>query len=251
MNNILGTKNSNINIINFVMIIGVFVLLTMGCQQANNLVSSNTANSNTATNSNATATTNATSKANSNSAATTDSNANTTSLSKESVEPENRAIPAPFNQPATTPRKMTVTQATTQEKDEIFQLVKKNDNEIEDRMLKSFTVRKMDLNSDGQPEYVAVLEDETICGNLGNCPQSIYDKKGGEYNLLLETRARVIRLEKNSTKGYLDLRTELGNGASSSFYYIYKFDDKKYQARKCVEVTYDPKEKETPIDCNE
>ena len=251
MNKILRTKNSNLNIINFVMIIGVFVLLTMGCQQANNLVSSNTANSNTATNSNATATTNATSKANSNSAATTDSNANTTSLSKESVEPENRAIPAPFNQPATTPRKMTVTQATTQEKEEIFQLFKKNDDEIEDRMLKSFTVRKMDLNSDGQPEYVAVLEDDTICGNLGNCPQSIYDKKGGEYNVLLESRSQVIKLEKNSTKGYLDVRTELSNGASSGFYYIYKFNGKRYLPSKCVEITYDPKEKETTINCDE
>ena len=146
---------------------------------------------------------------------------------------------------------MTVTQATRQEKEEIFQLFKKNDDEIEDKMLKSFTVRKMDLNSDGQTEYVAVLEDGFICGTLGNCPQSIYDKKGGEYNVLLETRAQVIKLEKNSTKGYLDLRTELSNGASSSFYYIYKFNGKRYLPSKCVEITYDPKEKETTINCDE
>ena len=240
MKNNLRTASFNNRIIKFTVIIGLFALLLSGCQQVTeqvkNVTNSAPANTNSAP---------------TNTAANTPVNQpETTPLSRESAEPENRAENPPVNQPETTPHKMTVTQATRQEKEEIFQLFKKYDNEIKDKMLESFTVRKMDLNSDGQPEYVAVLEDETICGTHANCPQAIYDKKGGEYNLLLETRAQVIKLEKNSTKGYLDLRTELGDTASSNFYYIYKFGGEKYQARKCVEVTYDPKEKETPIDCN-
>ena len=188
-------------------IVTLMIFLAVGCGKPSNPANgnNNSANNKTAAGNIANSNTNTITSA----ANTPVNQPKTTLFSRESVKPENRA-------------ETTVTKAATQEKEEIFQLFKKNDDEIEDEMLKSFTVRKMDLNSDGQPEYVAVLEDETICGNLANCPQSIYDKKGGEYNLLLETRARVIRLEKNSTNGYRDLRTELGDSASTFFYYIYQ-----------------------------
>lgn len=81
MKETLGTKNSNNQIINLLMVLGVLVFLTMGCQQVNDLV-----NGNTATNSNTTANTNANSNANSNAAAK--SNANT------SASPTNSAANA-------------------------------------------------------------------------------------------------------------------------------------------------------------
>ena len=78
----MPTNNSNLNIINFVMILGVFVFLTMGCQQINDAVNSNKAtNSNTATNRNA------------NSNATANSNAKVMSASSPTAE----ATPKPTN----------------------------------------------------------------------------------------------------------------------------------------------------------
>lgn len=83
MNKTLRTKSSNINIINLLMVLGVLVFLTMGCQQINDAV-----NGNTATNSNTTANTNANSNANSNVAANSNANANT------SASPTNSAANA-------------------------------------------------------------------------------------------------------------------------------------------------------------
>jgi hypothetical protein len=78
MKKTLRTKSSNINIISFMVILGLFVLSMSGCQQINDMV-----NSNKATNSNTTANTNANSNSNSN--VTANSNANT------SVVPSNSA----------------------------------------------------------------------------------------------------------------------------------------------------------------
>ena len=77
MNKTLRTKSSNLNIIKFVMIIGLFVFSMSGCQQINDAVNGNKAtNTNTATNSNLTANSNASTNANANSNVTANSNAN-------------------------------------------------------------------------------------------------------------------------------------------------------------------------------
>lgn len=74
MNKTIRTNNSNLNIINFVMVLGVFVFLTMGCNQINDAVNGNSAtNTNSATNSNAAANSNV----NSNATANSNANANT------------------------------------------------------------------------------------------------------------------------------------------------------------------------------
>ncbi len=78
----MRTKSSNNRIINFMVILGLFVFSMSGCQQVNDIVNSNkAANSNTTANSNA----NTTSNANSNVAANSNANANT------SVVPSNSA----------------------------------------------------------------------------------------------------------------------------------------------------------------
>lgn len=77
MNKTLRTKSSNINIISFVMVFGVLVFLTMGCQQINDAVNSNTAtNTNTTANTNATANANTNANTNASSDVTANSNAN-------------------------------------------------------------------------------------------------------------------------------------------------------------------------------
>lgn len=90
MNNTLRTNNSYINIINFVMILGVFVFLTMGCQQINDAVNSTPAtNSNATANSNSNANTN--SNANSNVTANSNANANTTGPTNSATNTNNQA----------------------------------------------------------------------------------------------------------------------------------------------------------------
>lgn len=108
MNKTLRTKNSNINIINFVMILVVFVFLTMGCQQINDAVNSNTAtNTNTATNSNTTANANTTANSNANSNVTANSNAN----ANTSASPTNSAANTNSQASNTAANTATVTKA--------------------------------------------------------------------------------------------------------------------------------------------
>jgi hypothetical protein len=119
-------------------------------------------------------------------------------------------------------KKKTATPPTAQEKQAIFQLIKKdaqiseylNDAPKEEgKLTKSLTVRKMDLNADGQPEYVAVMEDVYFCGAHGSCPHWIYSKTGGEYNLLLNTAGQKLTLEKTSTEKFRDLRSSVSRTA--------------------------------------
>lgn len=157
--------------------------------------------------------------------------------------------------------KKSVTQVSTQEKQELFQLIKK-DKEVgeflrdfpkeADKLIQSLTVRKMDLNSDNQNEYVAVLEQDILCGTHANCPHWIYGKKGDEYSLLRQTRAQAMTLEKTATSGYRDLRAAGSDSAATNSYVIYKFDGNKYQPDQCVSRDESGKTpKETRINCKD
>ncbi len=87
MKKTLRTKSSNINIIGFAVIIGLFVFSLSGCPQVNNMVNGNTAtNGNTAANNNATANTNA----GSNTTANSNANANTSALPTDSPANTNK-----------------------------------------------------------------------------------------------------------------------------------------------------------------
>lgn len=91
MNKTLRTRSSNINIISFMMMIGLFVFSMSGCQQINDAVNGNkTANTNTTTNSNTMANTNANANTTANSNATANSNTN----ANTSAEPSNSAANA-------------------------------------------------------------------------------------------------------------------------------------------------------------
>lgn len=159
-------------------------------------------------------------------------------------------------------KKKTATQPTAQEKQEIFQLIKKDDEiseylkdapEDADNLFQSLTIKKMNLNSDGQPEYVAVIEPQ-FCGAHGNCPHWIYRKTGGEYNLLLRTIGQELKLEKTSTKKFRDLRSSGSSSASEYNWTIYKFDGKTYKADMCyssVSIEGKKKPKVTGEKCKE
>lgn len=136
------------------------------------------------------------------------------------------------------------------EKKDIFQLISK-DKEISeylkdskggaDALAKTMSVKNTDLNADGQPEFIVMLEDEQLCGAHGNCPNWVYQKTGGEYKLLLRTRGESLTVEKASTNKFTDLRSEGSNSAVELGVTIYKFDGSKYQPKVCFNEVSDGK----------
>ena len=132
--------------------------------------------------------------------------------------------------------------SAAREKGELFKLVKQDEEvagfladdpgqagELPD----SVSVRKIDLNGDGRPEYEVVLENGFMCGALGNCPHWIYRKAGGGYELLLRTRARESSPQKTSTRGYRDLRSSAGDTATQDYFDISKYDGGRYKTTAC------------------
>jgi hypothetical protein len=123
-----------------------------------------------------------------------------------------------------------------------------------DDITKGVIVKKVDLNKDGQPEYLVTLEVGYFCGAHANCPDWVYRKTGGEYQLLLRTFGQQLLLQRSSTNSFRDLRSE---GASSAFetdFSIYQFDGNKYQAKACYSRTYSAQRRNpkiTRIKCEE
>lgn len=152
-------------------------------------------------------------------------------------------------------------QASLEEKRELLRLIVKDDKEVGEMLddiggyegaLKLTHVRKLDLNRDGQPEYLVELEEGHLCGALGNCPDWVYRKTGEGYELLLRTRGRQLLLEKTSAGGYRDLRSEAGDTAWQGDFAIYQYDGKKYRANRCYLRKYTGKRvKITPTKCQE
>ena len=116
------------------------------------------------------------------------------------------------------------------------------------------TVKKIDLNIDGKPEYMVELSGEKFCGIAGNCLNWIYGKNGRQYNLLLSTNTRSLTLEKTSTRKFRDLRTEDRGDLGTYNIAIYKIDGDKYEAKKCFDNVYVKKGKKwktVPTVCRE
>jgi hypothetical protein len=151
---------------------------------------------------------------------------------------------------------------SVQETKELFELISKDDEEVREFLkesgveaseaAKAMGIKKVDLNKDGQAEYIVVLNEEHLCGALANCPTWVYRRKGSEYQLLLRDMGRDHLLEKTSTNKYLDLRLNAGDTASRSFVGIYKYDGSKYQAMQCYELRYRGKKTmKVPVKCEE
>lgn len=113
-------------------------------------------------------------------------------------------------------------------------------------------VEKKDLNKDGQPEFIATLENELLCGAHANCPQWVYRKTGGEYRLLLRTFGQQLTTQKTLTNSLLDLRSEGADSAYERSVEIYKFDGSKYAVKQCMTLTSNEKTKKpktTSVPC--
>jgi hypothetical protein len=152
--------------------------------------------------------------------------------------------------------------ATAQEKKDLFQLVSKNDAMIADtikdgtlkaaNLAKGMSVKKIDLNKDGQPEYIVVIENVYLCGAHGNCTNRVYRKTGSKYQELLAENGEMLTFEKTSTNKFRDLRLEGSNTAFESSGRVFKFDGNTYKASECYTVTSDgtgKKGKKTVFNC--
>ena len=47
------------------------------------------------------------------------------------------------------------------------------------------SVKKIDLNKEGQPKYIVVVQDVFFCGAHGNCTNRVFRKSGSEYQEFL------------------------------------------------------------------
>jgi hypothetical protein len=132
-------------------------------------------------------------------------------------------------------------------KDKDVQEVIQQNGATADAVTKGITIKKVDLNKDGQSEYFAVLEEQAMCGAHANCPDWVYRKAGGDYQLLLSTHGQRLLVEKSSTNNFRDLRSEGSDSAFENSVVIYKFDGNKYQAKNCYSRVYAAKGKKAKI----
>ena len=106
----------------------------------------------------------------------------------------------------------------------------------ETQLSEYLSLRKVDLNGDGQPEFIIQGDDdgiECLRGNR-NAPAWVYTRVAQGYKLLLKGANDFTPL-RTSTNGWRDLKSESGGGAFTKYATIFKFDNRQYRAKKCAE----------------
>jgi hypothetical protein len=139
-------------------------------------------------------------------------------------------------------------QATTQEKRGLLLQMAKDTTQLNDAIyhslggfksaLKDMRVKKTDLNRDGQPDYIIDIQDAEwgMCMK-GNCPRWVYRKSGNGYKSLLSTTSVELSMERSSTNGYRDLRSN-HDAAGEPQVSIYKYNGNQYQESQCYQGKY-------------
>lgn len=103
--------------------------------------------------------------------------------------------------------------------------------------------KKIDLNRDGQKEFLLRGKNFNLCSPVGNCAFWVYGKKGKKYRKLLdstdfwEITAMGSQVKKSKTKGYFDILLKGHMTASDTTYELYKFDGTRYKQSKCLVET--------------
>lgn len=142
--------------------------------------------------------------------------------------------------------------ATAREKEALFRLIRRDKEfvkllaefanspaeteELARSSAQTMDVKKVDLNGDGQPEYIAEVGGEggIFCGALANCPRWIYRRtRGGFERIGYDDGSRRLTPRKTSTRGYRDLRALAGSTAIEDAIVIYKYDGSEYRAADC------------------
>jgi hypothetical protein len=130
----------------------------------------------------------------------------------------------------------------------IWQAVK-NDKEFRDRTsnlgatLNCATlldVKRVDLNRDGNDEFLVRGNDIPLCGGTGNCLFWIFEKRRSKMNLLLAASDYVDMAEmgdqvlKSRTRGYSDILLKGHFTAAETGYYTHRFDGLRYVDSRCM-----------------
>jgi hypothetical protein len=99
-----------------------------------------------------------------------------------------------------------------------------------------FSAQEMDLNNDGKMELILKQSEENTFCRGHNCPIWIFDKKGKNYQLLLNDSIGNYDLVvlKNRTNTYQDLLITAHGSAIEHELKVYKFSGAKYHIKKCV-----------------
>ncbi len=105
-------------------------------------------------------------------------------------------------------------------------------------------IKEIDLNKDGQKEFILRGKNFPLCSAVGNCAFWIYQKKGEKYRKLIYSTdyADITELpnqiEKTRTKKFSDVVLKGHESAADTSYKFFKFDGKKYKHNKCLVETY-------------
>ena len=157
---------------------------------------------------------------------------------------------------------------TAREREDIFRLIRRDEEfvkllaefaqspgeaeEFVQLTARTMSVRKVDLNGDGRPDYIVEVSGG-FCGTLANCPHWVYRKgRGGFERIGYDGRSRELTPRKTSTRGYRDLRAEAGSTASEDVIVGYKYDGREYRAANCFTRDHSgPRVKMKRIKCKE
>ena len=94
-----------------------------------------------------------------------------------------------------------------------------------DQIVKQIEFEKVDLNADGQTEFMLSVPVEV----LKSVDVAIYQKVGRGYRLLFCGLSRGVEVKKTKSNGYYDLE-EMDAGAGP-VYTTYKYDGKMYKKK--------------------
>jgi hypothetical protein len=161
--------------------------------------------------------------------------------------------------------------ATAGEKEALFRLIRRDKDfvallaqfagspaeteELARSSAQTMSVTKVDLNGDGQPEYIAEVggRDGVFCGALANCPRWIFRKtRGGFERIGFDGGSRSLTPRKTTTRGYRDLRAVAGDTAVEDAVFIYKYDGREYRATDCFTRDWSgPRVKLRRVKCEE
>jgi hypothetical protein len=104
-------------------------------------------------------------------------------------------------------------------------------------------VKTLDLNDDGEDEYVASLW--LNCGSKGNCPTAIYSKKNGKFSrLLYHSNKMYVEAANSKNLGYRDIKTFFGLGINGMYVETYSFTGKAYKRKQCFDWKFEMEENE-------
>ncbi len=107
-----------------------------------------------------------------------------------------------------------------------------------------FDIEKVDLNDDGQKEFIFWGNNGNLCGATGNCDVWIYEKKKSVYKKLLQSNAyndgtnKWFELSKNKKNKYRNFVLKGHASGYETTVRFYEFNGKTYQESKCLFEDY-------------